>query len=156
MGVEIERKFLVDRNKWVPANKGLSIRQGYISDDKDRIVRIRTRGDRGYITIKGANEGLSRLEMEYEIPHIDAANLLDKLCLKPLIEKKRYIEEYQGHIWEIDVFFGDNEGLIVAEVELSAPDEKVELPPWIIREVSDDSRYYNSNLIKNPYTRWTY
>lgn len=154
MGIEIERKYLINKDKWQPKDEGVSIRQGYLCTDKERTVRVRTKGKKAYLTIKGENEGISRMEMEYEIPFEDATKLLDNLCHKPLIEKTRHIEEHLGHTWEIDVFFGDNEGLIVAEVELSSPTEEVKLPDWIYKEVSDDKRYYNSSLCLKPYTTW--
>jgi len=154
MGVEIERKFLIDKNIWQPGVPGVNIRQGYIVADEERTVRVRTKGQKGYLTIKGVTDGISRLEMEYEIPYQDAEKLLDEVCLKPLIEKTRYVEEHLGYIWEIDVFYGDNAGLIVAEVELSSIDEKIDLPDWITREVSDDKRYYNACLIKQPFKNW--
>lgn len=154
MGMEIERKFLIDRSKWQPAGPGINIRQGYIMAEADRTVRVRTKGEKGYLTIKGATQGISRLEMDYEIPYKDAEKLLDEVCLTPLIEKTRYVEEHLGHTWEIDVFYGDNAGLIVAEIELSSVDETIDLPDWITREVSDDKRYYNACLIKHPFKNW--
>jgi len=154
MGIEIERKYLINEDKWQPKNEGVQIRQGYLCTDKERTVRVRTKGNKGYLTIKGENHGISRVEMEYEIPFGDATKLLDDLCHKPLIEKTRHIEEHLGHTWEIDVFFGDNEGLIVAEVELASADEEVKLPQWITKEVSDDKRYYNSCLSIKPYKTW--
>ena len=154
MGIEIERKFLVDKSSWQPSTEGMDIRQGYIVSNPSQTVRVRTKGKKGFLTIKGATNGIERLEMEYEIPLSDANTLLDSLCQKPLIEKKRYVEPHCGHIWEIDVFYGDNEGLVVAEVELAIADEEVKLPIWIDREVSDDRRYYNACLIKHPYKEW--
>ncbi|ORT99724.1 hypothetical protein D081_1608 [Anaerovibrio sp. JC8] len=154
MAVEIERKFLINEAKWQPVDEGVNIRQGYLCTDKERTVRVRTKGNKGYLTIKGQTEGLSRLELEYEIPLEEATQLLDNLCHRPLIEKTRHIEEHLGHIWEIDVFFGDNEGLIVAEVELSSEEEEIDLPDWIVEEVSHDKRYYNSCLSQKPYTTW--
>lgn len=151
---EIERKFLIDMDKWIPADGGLSIRQGYLSAEKGRTVRVRTKGDKAFLTIKGPNTGISRTELEYEIPVEDANLMLDELCLKPLIEKVRHVEEHEGRIWEIDVFSGDNDGLVVAEVELPDENAEVVLPEWIVKEVSDDRRYFNSSLIKNPYKSW--
>lgn len=154
MGIEIERKYLIDKQKWQPAVAGVNIRQGYIVADEDRTIRVRVKGNKGYLTIKGATEGISRLEMEYEIPLADAAKLLDTMCQKPLVEKIRYVEPHLGHTWEIDVFYGDNDGLVVAEVELTSVDEPVELPEWITREVSNDKRYYNACLSKHPFKKW--
>lgn len=151
---EIERKFLIDMDKWIPADEGLSIRQGYLSAEKGRTVRVRTKGDKAFLTIKGPNTGISRTELEYEIPVEDANLMLDELCLKPLIEKVRHVEEHEGRIWEIDVFSGDNDGLVVAEVELPDENAEVVLPKWIVKEVSDDRKYFNSSLIKNPYKSW--
>lgn len=154
MAVEIERKFLVNKELWQPSGPGVKIRQGYLSLEPERTVRVRTKGEKAYLTIKGKNKGLSRLELEYEIPVAEAEQLLDELCLRPLIEKNRYLEEFQGKIWEIDEFFGDNAGLLVAEVELDKEDAEVATPEWIAAEVSGDSRYYNSSLIQHPYTKW--
>lgn len=149
MPIEIERKFLVDANK-LPAQiltGGEKISQGYLSTEPARTVRVRIKGDRAFITIKSANVGIVRQEFEYEIPIDDAAEIL-KLC-DNILEKTRYKVNHAGHIWEVDVFGGRLAGLILAEVELSAAEEFVELPNWIDREVSDDPRYFNSNLIKN-------
>ena len=154
MGTEIERKFLLAGDGWRSGAEGKLYRQGYLSTASERNVRVRVIGDRGYLTVKGRSEGISRLEFEYEIPLADADSLLDELCLAPLIEKTRFEVEHRGLTWEIDEFAGDNAGLIVAEVELESADQAVELPPWIGREVSDDPRYLNSNLVANPYTRW--
>lgn len=154
MAKEIERKYLVKADAWkVPAN-GTTIRQGYLSSVKERVVRVRTKGPKAFLTIKGLTKGISRSEFEYEIPVEDADLLLTNLCEQPLIEKTRYKEVYQGHTWEIDVFFGANGGLIVAEVELTDENEKLALPAWAGEEVSADPRYFNSNLIANPFCKW--
>ena len=153
MGKEIERKFLVSGDDWRSLGKAVHYRQGYLSSTKERVVRVRTIDDRGFLTIKGITEGLSRLEFEYDIPGDDAGSLLD-LCEKPLIEKTRTKIAIGNLVWEVDEFFGDNAGLIVAEVELEDESQAVDLPSWIGEEVSGDPRYFNSNLIKNPYTRW--
>lgn len=154
MGKEIERKFLVKGDDWKKKGKGTVYRQGYLSTVKERVVRVRMVNDKGFLTIKGINRGATRLEFEYEIPVADAKEMLEKLCLRPLIEKTRYVVEYGGLKWEVDEFAGENEGLILAEVELEDEQQKVELPDWIGEEVTGDPRYFNSNLIKNPYTRW--
>lgn len=154
MATEIERKFLVKGDQWRKLGKGTVYRQGYLSTVKERVVRVRTIDDKGYLTIKGITTGATRLEFEYEIPVKDANQMLDELCERPLIEKTRYVVEYGGLTWEIDEFAGDNRGLILAEVELSSEDQKVELPDWIGEEVTGDPRYFNSNLIKHPFTRW--
>jgi len=155
MGSEIERKFLVGgHGLWRDGAEGELYRQGYLAVDPDRTVRVRVAGDRGYLTVKGRTEGLVRAEYEYQIPVADADEMLDRLCLHPLIEKTRYRLEYHGHVWEIDEFAGDNLGLITAEVELADPAEPVDLPDWLGAEVSHDPRYSNANLVRNPYCRW--
>jgi len=154
MGKEIERKYLVKKEAWKPSVKGLEIRQGYLSSIKERVVRVRTKGPKAFITVKGITKGISRSEFEYEIPTEDANLMLTNLCEQPLVEKTRYLEEYKGHTWEIDEFFGANDGLIVAEVELKSADEKIDLPDWVSEDVSSDPRYFNSNLIANPYSKW--
>lgn len=154
MGVEIERKFLVDTSAWRPSGEGLRITQGYLCSAKERTVRVRLIGDEARITIKGATEGISRSEFEYAIPPLDARALLEGLCERPFIDKTRHLVKYGDRSWEVDVFHGDNEGLVVAEIELDAPDEEVELPPWVSKEVSGDHRYANSNLAKRPFSAW--
>lgn len=133
---------------------GRAVPTGYLPAEAGCTVRVRLAGETGYLTVKGKTEGLARLEFEYPIPSADAGELLDLLCLKPLIEKKRYRIEHAGHVWEVDEFFEDNAGLVTAEVELDDPEEPVELPPWVGREVSDDYRYRNANLARNPYKNW--
>lgn len=154
MGKEIERKFLVSGTKWKELAKGITYRQGYLSTVKERTVRVRTIGENGYLTIKGISVGATRSEFEYEIPVSDANFILANLCEKPIIEKKRYKIEFNNFVWEVDEFYGDNKGLIVAEIELTAENEKFDLPDWIGKEVTDDSKYFNSNLIKNPFKSW--
>lgn len=154
MAVEIERKYLIDLEKIGTLENGTRIKQGYLSINKESVVRVRIKNDKGYLTIKGSNNGISRLEFEYEIPYEEANEMLDNLCQKPVIDKNRYIIKYDIHIWEIDIFYGDNEGLVVAEVELKDENEKINLPSWIKKEVSNDNRYFNSNLMKHPYKDW--
>jgi len=154
MGKEIERKFLITGDKWKELAKGVTYRQGYLSTVKERVVRVRTIGNKGYLTIKGITVGATRLEYEYDIPREDADEMLTELCEKPLVEKNRYKIEYEGLIWELDEFFGDNEGLILAEVELTHESQSFEKPGWIGEEVTGDPKYFNSNLTKNPYTKW--
>lgn len=154
MAAEIERKFLIHKDLWQPKDAGVRIRQGYLSLDPERTVRVRIKGDKGFLTVKGKNHGIARAEFEYEIPVSEAENLLDELCLKPQIDKVRYIENIAGQTWEIDVFSSDNAGLIVAEAELSAVDAELDLPEWIAEDVSEDARYFNSNLIQHPYSKW--
>lgn len=154
MAVEIERKYLIDLNQIGTLENGYRIRQGYITTNKDAVVRVRVKNDKGYLTIKGSNIGVSRLEFEYEIPLVEANEMLDKLCQKPIIDKTRYLIDFEKHIWEIDIFYGDNEGLVIAEVELENENEHLKLPLWIKEEVSGDIKYYNSNLMKYPYNQW--
>jgi len=154
MGIEIERKFLTASTDWQKLASGTAYRQGYLCADTERTVRVRTIADKGYITVKGASVGLSRLEYEYEIPVDDANALLDGLCLKPLIEKLRYRIEHAGFIWEVDVFSGDNDGLVVAEIELENEDQRFDKPDWIGEEVTGDPRYFNANLTTYPYSKW--
>jgi adenylate cyclase len=153
MGSEIERKYLVDVGRWTPRGPGVLYRQGYLSSHKERVVRVRLHGSTAKLTIKGATQGVTRAEYEYDLPFADAIELL-ALCERPLIEKTRHVEDHGGMTWEIDVFHGDNEGLVMAEVELSSESQAIEIPVWATREVSDDSRYYNSNLIAHPYRTW--
>ncbi len=153
MGKEIERKFLVKEERWRPKEEGVRIAQGYLSTVPERTVRVRIKGRRGYLTVKGKNEGISRKEFEYEIPLEDAEELL-KLSESSILEKRRYQETVEGHIWEVDVFFGENEGLFLAEIELQYENESFKKPEWLGEEVSEDSRYYNSNLSRQPYRKW--
>ena len=156
MSTEIERKFLVLRDQWHedPA-QGTRYRQGYLSVDPDRVVRVRTEGDRAFLTIKGRTSGVARDEYEFAIPLADAEELLGRLCLRPLIEKVRHRIPYDGHRWEVDVFSGANEGLVVAELELRSANEPFTRPPWLGREVSADPRYFNANLVSHPFTEWS-
>ena len=154
MAKEIERKFLVIGNKWRELAKGTHYRQGYLNSIKERTVRIRTINDKAYLTVKGPTVGVTRMEFEYEIPYNDCVEMLDNLAEKPIIEKTRYKIKADNLVWEIDEFFGVNEGLIVAEVELQSEEQKFEKPEWIGEEISGDPRYFNSNLVNNPYTTW--
>lgn len=155
MGREIERKFLVNPVLWeAPAGEGLTIRQGYLAVTEKSAVRARVMGEQGYLNIKRATLAISRDEYEYVIPAPDAHEILDRLCLGYLIEKTRYLVPYQGHTWEVDVFHGVNEGLVVAEIELEDPKDEFAAPPWVSDEVSHDPRYLNSSLSELPYTRW--
>lgn len=148
MAVEIERKFLVDAKKITALNLsgGEKIFQGYLSTDKNKTVRVRVKNNRGYLTIKTANVGIVRGEFEYEIPLADAEELL-KVCEPFTLKKIRYKIDCDGHTWEIDFFSGKHDGLILAEVELSSAEEVVKIPDWITEEVSDNPKYYNSNLV---------
>ncbi len=154
MGKEIERKFLVDRSAWTPRDEGKRFRQGYLSSQHERVVRVRIEGEVARLTIKGMASGVTRPEFEYDIPIEDAAFLLENLCEQPLIDKHRHAEVHFGKRWEIDVFHGLNDSLVVAEIELASEDEPFVHPPWLLEEVSGDPRYFNSNLHLNPYRRW--
>ena len=154
MGKETERKFLVQGDVWRSLAKGTAYRQGYLNSAKERTVRVRTIADKGYLTVKGITTGATRAEYEYEIPVAEADAMLTDLCEKPLIEKNRYKIQAGSHVWEIDEFFGENQGLVVAEVELTSEDQAFQKPEWIGGEVTGDPRYFNSNLIKHPFTRW--
>lgn len=154
MGKEIERKFLVTSDAWRALAQGTMYRQGYLNSIKERTVRIRTVGEKAFLTIKGITVGATRAEYEYEIPFAECNAMLDTLAEKPIIEKKRHKIKHAGLTWEVDEFFGENAGLIVAEVELESEDQKIDKPEWIGSEVSGDPRYFNSNLIKHPFTKW--
>ncbi|MFC5548336.1 CYTH domain-containing protein [Massilia aerilata] len=154
MGIEIERKFLLKNDGWRGLGQPTLMRQGYLAADPVRTVRVRIEGERAVLTIKGKSTGASRGEWEYEIPVADAAELLDGLCEQPLVEKTRHRIEHAGHTWEVDEFKGENAGLVVAEIELGSEDEAFEKPDWIGREVTGEKRYYNSSLIRLPYSKW--
>ena len=155
MKIEIERKFLVKDQVWRNLTKEVKfIKQGYLSSCESRVVRIRTVDDKAFITVKGLATENSRKEFEYELPFTDANIMLEELCEKPLIEKNRHKIEAVDFIWEVDEFFAENKGLIVAEVELDSIDKEIIIPPWIGEEVSKDWKYSNSNLLKNPYCNW--
>jgi CYTH domain-containing protein len=154
MAVEIERKFLVVGDGWRERATSSTFRQGYLSTNKERTVRIRVMDQVGLLTVKGITVGAERSEFEYEIPVADAKQMLEDLCERPLIEKVRHVVVVGEGTWEIDEFSGVNAGLIVAEIELDHADQPIELPPWIGTEVTDDPRYFNSNLITHPYNEW--
>lgn len=154
MAKEIERKFLVVGSTWRTLAQGTRYRQGYLNSDKARTVRIRTVGDQAFLTIKGPTIGVTRTEFEYPIPYDDCVTMLNDLAEQPVIDKIRYKIPVDGLIWEVDEFLGVNEGLIVAEVELTSEDQAFEKPDWVGEEISGDVRYYNSSLIKAPYTTW--
>ena len=157
MALEIERKFLVAEN-WQPDRKGSVVRQGYLPQKEGSpfTVRVRRTDDRAYLCIKGRNTGVTRAEYEYQIPVADAEELLAMLEKggENFIDKTRYVVPYEGHEWEVDIFAGQNEGLRVAEIELTSEDEEFKKPEWIGEEVSGDPRYYNANLIDYPYCKW--
>lgn len=155
MGREIERKYLVKNNLYRNNFKGVLYRQAYLNNSPERTVRVRVYNQKGYLTIKGPTEGCVRAEFEYGIPFNEAQTIIDSLCEKPVIEKYRYKVEYEGLIWEIDEFIGDNTGLVIAEIELSDENQSFLKPSWIGEEVTGDQRYYNSNLVKKPFCTWT-
>ncbi|MCW8929753.1 MAG: CYTH domain-containing protein [Gammaproteobacteria bacterium] len=155
MGIEIEKKFLLANDNWRDqVHTSVHFRQGYLIGSDKSSVRVRIEGDKSNLNIKGATLGVRRQEFEYPIPMEDANELLSTLCAEPLIEKTRHYVKVGEHTWEIDEFSGDNQGLIVAEVELSHENEIFEEQEWLGEEVSEDTRYYNSMLIKNPYKNW--
>lgn len=165
MATEIERKFLLVNNDWqLQADTGIVMRQGYLlaahsQDDTSQhkpkaSVRVRIAGEAANLNIKSATLGITRQEYEYAIPRADAEHMLDTLAEGPLIEKTRYHVRYGTHRWEVDVFAGDNQGLVVAEIELASEDEAFERPPWLGEEVSHDPRYYNVCLVQHPYKDW--
>ena len=155
MGIEIERKFLVNYDQWEQLVKpvGEFYRQGYLLTDPKKTIRVRQTSDKGFLTIKGISVGATRAEYEYEIPFEEAKELLDQFSVAEL-SKVRYKVAIENHIWEVDVFSGNNQGLIVAEIELKSENEKFVLPTWIDREVTGEEKYYNSNLVTKPYSDW--
>ena len=153
MPKEIERKFLVVSDEYKNSPRKY-YKQGYLSVEPDKTVRIRVVGDKGFLTVKGRNNGISRAEYEYEIPAADANDMLDNLVKTGVIEKWRYVCVVDGKKWEVDEFLGDNAGLVVAEIELQSEDEPFTKPAWAGDEVSGDERYYNSSLSQNPYKNW--
>ncbi|MDH4273547.1 MAG: CYTH domain-containing protein [Gammaproteobacteria bacterium] len=155
MAIEIERKYLILNEDWrASVTHAAQYRQGYLTQSGPASVRVRIEGRRAFINIKSATLGISRTEFEYEIPLLDADHLLSHLCIGPTIEKTRYFVPFGGKTWEIDVFSGENAGLVIAEVELSDAQEAIALPPWAGAEVSDDPRYYNVSLVQHPYCSW--
>lgn len=151
MGIEIERKFLVNKEKWQRVEKGdgCNLSQGYISTEPEKTIRVRCNKEKGYITIKGLTVGARRNEFEYEIPLSDAKEIIGLFSVS-MINKVRYKIMYKGKLWEVDEFEGSNQGLIMAEIELQSEDEKFDLPEWAEEEVTGDARYYNSSLSVRP------
>ena len=156
MGIEIERKFLLKTNLWKKiSHRSSKMSQGYLVQGAERSVRVRVDDSgKAFINIKSSTNGISRLEYEYQIPLSDADEILSQVALKPIIEKTRYYVDIDNHTWEIDVFTGANQGLVVAEIELSSEDESFTKPDWVGEEVSGDTRYYNQNLIDHPFCDW--
>ena len=155
MGFEIERKFLVINDRWKENVISRSrLQQGYLANQANASVRVRIADDNAWLNIKSTTIGISRLEFEYAIPRQDAEEMLAQSAQKPFIDKTRYRVRCGDHIWDLDQFDGENLGLVVAEVELESEDQPFEMPVWAGEEVSQDTRYYNVNLIKHPYNRW--
>lgn len=155
MGIEIEKKFLLCNDTWRKyADAGTAFKQGYLVGSEKSSVRVRIEGNKANINIKSATLSITRQEFEYPIPLKDAQELLTSLCEKPLIKKIRYHLIQDNHVWEIDVFDGDNAGLVVAEIELADEAEEFYRPDWLGEEVSGDTRYYNVNLAKHPFCDW--
>lgn len=154
MATEIEKKFLVLNNQYQRISNKALFRQGYLSVDFERTVRVRSYNEQGFLTIKGKTKSCSREEYEYSIPVQDAERMLDKLCVRPLIEKIRYFLTYEGYKWVVDEFLGVNEGLVTAEIELESENQTFSKPDWIGNEITYDIRYFNSNLVENPYKSW--
>lgn len=155
MGLEIERKFLINHAKWATAEKPKRefYRQGYMLTDPNKTIRVRATDTKGFLTIKGKSEGATRAEFEYEIPKEEAIQLLDMFAVSDLT-KYRYKIVFAKKLWEVDVFLGENEGLIIAEIELSSEDETFDLPDWATEEVTGEKKYYNSNLSTLPFKQW--
>jgi len=156
MGKEIERKFLVNEKltKVLKTAESKYCNQSYLSTDENKVVRVRVLGEKGFLTIKSKVEGISRHEFEYEIPISDAKKMI-ALFGQNVIEKTRYLIPYENHTWEVDVFEGENKGLVIAEIELQSEDESFSIPNWIAKEVTGDAKYYNSNLQSKPYYSWS-
>lgn len=154
MAVEIERKFLVRNEEWRnQVDESFEISQGYLNSSIDRNVRVRIKGEQAFLTIKTKTKSITRTEFEYEIPLEDGLQLID-ICEKPIIKKRRHLIIQNQHTWELDVFELENQGLIIAEIELSSEEEQFKTPSWLGKEVSDDTRYFNSALIKHPFSKW--
>lgn len=147
MALEIEHKYLVKNDSYrTLASSSVCISQGYLCREPERTVRVRVKGDRGYLTVKGKNEGATRQEFEYEISSEDAVNIL-AMCVPPILEKTRYIVPFEGHIWEVDEFHGRRKGLVTAEIELASEDEEYSIPGFVGENVTGNSAYFNSNLL---------
>lgn len=153
MSLEIERKFLVNTEKLKNELEGTFLSQAYLTEDPARTVRVRIAGDQAFLTIKGPTNGITRKEFEYSIPVEDARDMMH-LSIFPPVEKTRYKITFEGNLWELDIFHGKNEGLIMAEVELLSENQEIILPVWIGKEVSGDHRYFNSYLAKCPFRSW--
>jgi len=152
--IEIERKFLVKSFDFLKYGIPHKIRQGYICTDKERVIRVRIKDRQAFLTLKTASVGFARYEFEYEIPLADAELMLSKMCQKPIISKTRFCLTHKGKKWDIDVFNDENEGLVIAEIELKDADEQFDIPPFIDKEVTSDARYYNSYIAQKPFNTW--
>ena len=155
MAIETEKKFLLSHIPSSLLTDGIQICQGYMTKSKNCTVRVRIYGEKSFLTVKGPTIKGSRDEFEYPIPRSDARQMLLLFCQKPFIEKTRYHIQFKGFTWEIDQFEGENQGLVVAEIELDAIDQNFEKPDWIGREVTHDPKYFNSNLIQTPFSKWS-
>jgi len=157
MGIEIERKFLVINDAWrKDVLSETRLKQGYLANQERASVRVRIGGDKAYLNIKSATLGIRRSEFEYEVPVDDAEEMLEQVAIRPFIDKTRYTLKCGEHLWEVDLFHGENEGLIVAEVELGSEDESFQVPDWTGEEVSDDPKYFNVCLVKHPFCNWNF
>ena len=154
MATEIERKYKVTTDEYKKLAMPLYCKQGYLDSQNEPLVRVRIMGEKAYLTLKGENNGISRLEFEYEIPIIDAEELLSNFCSTTVIEKNRYIISIENTIWEVDEFLGENAGLVVAEVELTSENADFYKPSWIGKEVSQHTQYFNYKLVRHPYSKW--
>lgn len=154
MAMEIEKKFLVINDDYKNSSRKILFRQGYLSVDFERTVRVRCYDGMGFLTVKGKTRSCSREEYEYSIPFQDAERMLDNLCIRPIIEKVRHFVVYEDCKWVVDEFLGVNEGLVIAEIELENELQKFEKPEWLGNEITDQIKYFNSNLIENPYKNW--
>jgi adenylate cyclase len=154
MGTEIERKFLVLSADYRNGATVHAYRQGYLLNEREKVVRIRTFDGRAYLAVKGKTNNVTRTEFEYEIPETDANQMLDAFCSGAVLEKNRYVLDVGGRHWEVDEFHGANEGLVVAEIELQHESDTFSKPDWLGTEVSHDPRYYNNNLVTNPFQQW--
>jgi CYTH domain-containing protein len=154
MAIEIEKKFLVKGKDWKEGSRSKVYYQGYLCSGSGQTVRVRIAGENALITIKGRSTNISRLEFEYPIPLEDSRILLDEVCQQPIIHKRRFFKEHKGFTWEIDEFYGENQGLVLAEIELESEDQQFARPEWLGEEVSHDGRYYNASLRTYPYSMW--
>ena len=154
MAREIERKFLVKGDEWRKDVQGIYYLQGYLATGSGCTVRVRVSNQTALLTIKGSVSKLTRREYEYQIPVSDGDELLNHICLKPIIKKTRYVVEYGGVVWEVDEFDGDNKGLVIAEVEMNSENQQIQIPNWVGMEVSGNPKFYNANLVKHPFSHW--